>query len=135
MALEDKISCNRQTRGARTHHGHPFPGRRSLGRQVSFPKFPFKIRRKALQVPNGYGISLLGQDARPLALDLLRADPATNGGEGISFPYLPDGLGEFLLLDQFDKGGDVNSHGATLHTGGFLALQTPFCLFYGQFRG
>ena len=79
---------------------------------------------KALQAPDGDRLLLPAEDAEQLALLLLRADAAADGGEGGGLLELGDGSGGIARPDQPDEGGDIDAHRAAVYTFRLLALQT-----------
>ena len=83
---------------------------------------------EALELADGHGLGLLATDALALALVLLRADAAADGGK---HGVLADGIesaAEVLLADLFDKAGDVDVDGAALNTERLLAVEAALSL-------
>jgi hypothetical protein len=96
--------------------------------------FPLTIGYETLQIPDAYSIALFTDDTDSFTLVLLGTDPPANSGQGISFPYLADGLGELSLLDMEDKGRDIDHNRAPAYAGGLFALQTSLRLLHGNLR-
>ena len=81
------------------------------------------ITQEALELADGHGLGLLTTDALALALVLLRADAAADGGK---HGVLADGIesaAEVLRADLLDKAGNVDVDGAASTQNGFLQLR------------
>ena len=76
----DQIPGDREPRGAGPDDGDALSRRGRQSRDLDRPGAALEIRDKALQASDGNGVPLLAEDAELLALVLLRADPAADGG-------------------------------------------------------
>ena len=86
------------------------------------------ITQEALELADGHGLGLLTTDALALALVLLRADAAADGGK---HGVLADGIesaAEVLRADLLDKAGNVDVDGAALNTERLLAVEAALGL-------
>ena len=86
------------------------------------------VTQEALELADGHGLGLLATDALALALVLLRADAAADGGK---HGVLADGIesaAEVLRADLLDKAGDVDVDGAALNTERLLAVEAALGL-------
>ena len=86
------------------------------------------VAQEALELADGHGLGLLATDAPALALVLLRADAAADGGK---HGVLADGIesaAEVLRADLLDKVGDVDVDGAALDTERLLAVEAALGL-------
>ena len=91
---------------------------------------------KALQEADRHGrIAALGVDALRLALLLLRTDATTDSGEGAGLVDYVDCFLEVSPLDILDEGGDIDRHGAALHTGGLGAVDAALSLCHSSLSG
>lgn len=86
------------------------------------------VTQEALELADGHRLGLLATDAPALALVLLRADAAADGGK---HGVLADGIesaAEVLRADLLDKVGDVDVDGAALDTERLLAVEAALGL-------
>ena len=97
-----------------------------LGHLVGVLAVP--VGDEALQTADADGLALDAAHALALALLLLRADAAADGGK---HGVLADGIesaAEVLLADLLDKAGDVDVDGAALNTERLLAVEAALGL-------
>ena len=111
-------TAHRNPLGAR-HGGNAAPV--DLARQVG-------VAEEALEPTDGDGLALLGQHAGGLALLLLRAHAAADGGQRVALLEYRDAARQVALDDGADEGLDVDVDGAALLAGGVLALQAALGL-------
>ena len=93
------------------------------------------VGHEPLQTADTHALTLDAADALALALILLGADAAADGGQGVGGG---DDLVGFLKLargDPIDELGDADVHRAALHAQGLLALQAALCLVHGDLGG
>ena len=95
---------------------------------------PFPVSSETLQPPDGHRFVLNPDDAQDLALILLGTHTAAYGGKGIAFLQDADRILEVSIFNGFDETGYVDSHGATGHTSGLLALDASLGLGQRHFR-
>ena len=96
---------------------------------------PLVVGTETFEVADGHGLTLFADDAFALALDLLRTDPAADGGQGILAPEIADRAGHVALGEEVDESGDIDTHRTTGDTTGLLALQASRCLILGHLDG
>ncbi len=93
------------------------------------------VAHHALELADGHGLALTAEDALALALVLLRAHAAADGGQQV---VALDGLeraGPVLIADLCDEAGNVHADGAALHAQGLLAIEAAVGLCDGVFLG
>ena len=83
---------------------------------------------KTLDATDRHGISLVTGHARGLALILLRAHPAADGGQGVVGLDDRKRLGEAAVGNSVDEGRDIDPDRTAVDALRLLALQTPFGL-------
>ena len=134
IALLGKVAGAGQTGRAGTHHGHlDAVGDGLLGHGVDV--LPVPVGNEPLQTADGDAFALDAPDALALALALLRADTAGQGGQGVGgCNDLVSGL-EIALMHLGDELGDADVDGAALHALGLLAVQAAACFFHRHFGG
>ncbi len=111
-----------QPRGAAADDGHLLSaGRRQLRRGRGVGQVP--VGHVALQPPDGHRLALLAQHAQRLALGLLGADAAADGGQVVVGLEGAGRARHVALLQALDKGRDVDAHRTALDAFGPLALQ------------
>ena len=93
------------------------------------------VGHKALQTADADRLALDAAHALALALSLLRADAAADGGQGGGRgQHLVSAL-HILVGDALDKRGDVNLNRAGAAAGLFRAVQAALGLVHGHFIG
>ena len=93
------------------------------------------VGHKALNAADGHRLALDTPDALTLALGLLGADPARDGGQGVGVGQQLIGSGQVALGHLAHKLGDGDAHGTSADTGLVLAVQAPLCLVLGLLQG
>ena len=123
IALLGQIACAGQTRRAGAHHGHLVTvGGGHGGCFGGMGVVP--VGHKALQTADTHGLALHTADAVLLALGLLGADTAADGGQRAGL--VDDLIGALVVLlgDLPDKFGNLYIDGAAAHAGMVLAVET-----------
>ena len=87
----------------------------------SWPLCALEVGDEALQVADGDGLALLADDASALALVLLRADAAGDGGQRVVFAHFRRGGQKFARVDERDNLFDLDADGAIGLAAGFGA--------------
>ena len=117
-------------RRAATHDGHlmaVFACRSGKLHMI----FAGVVAHKTFQLAYGDGLETSSHYAFAFALCLLRAHTSAHRRQGGVLVYNLCGFVEIAFGNAFDEIGDFDVDGASLHTGGFLALQTALRLHYG----
>ena len=123
------LASKRQPGGAGADHGDldTVGGSNCGDRDVA--ALALVVGGEALQIANSD--SLLPHfevDTLALALLLLRADTATDGREGAGFLQHAGSLEELSAFDILDKGRDMDTHRAALHTRGLGTVEATLSL-------
>ena len=95
--------------------------------------FPVPVGNKALQTSDGDRLALDAADAFALALALLGADTAGEGGKSVGGGDDLIGRLEIALSDLGDEFGDTDIDGAAADAQGLFAVQAALCLVDGHF--
>ena len=90
---------------------------------------------EALQGADRDRLALLGADAEPLALRLLRADAPGDAGQGVVVEQRLGGTVEIAAGEALDELGDVDAHRAAVDAARVLAVEAALGLFHGQGLG
>ena len=127
ITLPGQVAGAGQAGGTGTHHSHTVTvGSRLLRSAGSMLTVP--VGHEALQTADAHRLALDAADAVLLALALLGADTAADGGQsGGSGDDLISGL-EIALGDLGNEIRDMYHHGAALHAGLVLAVQAALGL-------
>ena len=118
--------------GADHRHLVAVAGRNDGSRLVLFGHVV--IRHKALQATDGHALSPDAADAAGLALPLLGADAAADGGQRVGGGDDLIGGVKVALSDLGDEFGDTHAHRAAGAAHGFLAVQAALGLGNGGLR-
>ena len=86
------------------------------------------VAEEALELADGHRVALLAADALALALVLLRAHAAADGGEHRVLADDVQRLAELLLADLLDELGDVDVDGAAVNAERLLAVHAALGL-------
>jgi hypothetical protein len=131
----DAVAGNGEPGGAGADDGDLLArlGGRLGHRRLALLGFP--VGDEALQAADGHGLLLLAEDADLLALVLLRADAAADGGKEVGILDGRHRAGHVLVHDGLDEGRDVDRHGAALDAEGLLAHEAARSLDGGLVDG
>ena len=91
------------------------------------------VRHKPLQTADAHGLTLDAPDALALALVLLGADTAADGGQAVGGGDDAEGLVELAFRHLGDELGNMYVHGAAVHALGVLAVQAALGLVDSHF--
>ena len=120
--------------GAGADDGH-FMAVLGGGGHVGDPLLGGPVGHEALHPADGHGLTLHAPDALALALVLLGAHPAGDGGQGVGVGQNLIGGGDVPLGHLGQKVGDGNAHRAAADAGGVLAVDAPLSLVHGLLQG
>ncbi len=135
VALLGQVGGAGQTGGASAHDGDVLARLRGPGRRDHLGDGRLVVGGEALEPADGDGVALLVQDAHLLALGLLRADAAADGGQIVGELDLLGGGEEAALAKLQDEAGDVDVDRAAGDAGRGLALQAAIGLGHGHLGG
>ena len=121
IALLGQVAGAGQTRGAGADDGYLMAVGGGLGRRLGAVSV-VPVGHKALQTADAHGIALLAADTVHLALALLRADAAADGGQGAGLMDHLIGALIVLLHDLLNKLRNTHIDGAAVHAGMVLAV-------------
>ncbi len=93
------------------------------------------VGHKALQTADANGLALDAADAVLLALALLGADAAADGGQRAGLVDHLIGTLEIMLIDLLDELRDLHVDGAAAHAGMVLAVEAAGSLIQGLLLG
>ena len=93
------------------------------------------VGHEPLQAADAHRLTFDATDALALALVLLGADTAADGGQAVGGGDDAEGLVKLALRHLGDELGDMYVHGAAVHALGVLAVQAPLGLVDGHFLG
>ena len=93
------------------------------------------VGHKTLQAADTHALALDAADALTLALILLRADTAADGGQRVGRGNDLKCAVEVALGNAGDKLGNTYIHGAAGNALGVLAVEAALCLINGHFFG
>ena len=93
------------------------------------------VAEEALELADGDGAVLVVKDAVALALVLLRADAAADGGKQARLANDVEAATEVSLADLLDEAGDVDVDRAALDALGVLAVEAAVGLGHGVGHG
>ena len=105
------------------------------GGQVGHPVLGGPVGHKALHPANGHGLALHAPDALALALVLLGAHAAGDGGQGVGVGQDLIGGGDVALRHLGQEVRDGDAHGTAADTGRVLAVDAPLSLVHGLLQG
>ena len=97
--------------------------------------FAMPVGHKALQAADAHGLVLDAAGALALALALLGADTAADGGQGGGAGNDLIGGFKVALGHMTDELGDIDAHGAAGLAGLVLAVDAALCLVHGHLFG
>jgi hypothetical protein len=135
VAHVSQVTGAGQTGGAAADHRHPTARSHLGGRRPIQSVLAYEVSDESLQVTDGDGAFLLGEDACPLALVLLGAHPPTHGGEGVVGLDHSGGGPEVAIGDMGDEPVDTDPDRASLNALRPGTLQAPFRLEDRQLGG
>ena len=124
----DQIARDREPRGTGADHRDLFPVGLCRRGDGDIARLLLVVGGEPLKAADGHGFSLLPEDADLLALVLLRADAAADGGEGVRFLEFERRLDELPFGDQLDESRDIDIDGASGNAAGLLALDAALRL-------
>ncbi len=129
-----ELRRHRQRRGPGAHAGHLLAGVGGAGGGLDQAVLAGVVGGEALQAPDGDRAELVLQDAGVLAVGLLRADAAADGGEKGGLEDLGGGGAEVFLIDQVHELGDLDVDRAGELAGLVLAAEAAGGLGDGLFQ-
>jgi len=122
VARAPQVDGDGQAGGTAAHHADALARVGANRRHVRQAVLALPVRREPLQPANRHRLPLLGEHACLLALLLLGAHAATDGGQHVRlFDHVNRTL-EVALGDAPHEARDVHPHRAPDHAGRFLAL-------------
>ncbi len=128
VAAADELLGGGQAGRPGPHDRDAPPGRRRVRRRLRLGVDHRPVGNVALQGADRDRRALLGPDADALALDLLRADPARDAGEGVVAEQRFRCAGHVADPQQLDETRDVDADGAARDAHRVLALQAALGL-------
>ena len=134
IAQLGQVACGGQTGRACTDDGDlvAVPCRHDGG---GVDVFTVPVGHKALQAADAHGLVLDAAGALALALALLGADTAADGGQGRGAGNDLIGGFKVALGHMTDELGDIDAHGAAGLAGLILAVDAALCLVHGHLFG
>ena len=135
MAVLGQFARGGEPAGAGADHRHLLAaGRGELqGLLVAVAARP--VADVAFEVADGHRQAFVAADALDLALRLLRADAAGDGGQGVVVEQAVRGLRQVALGEQLDEARDVDAHRAAGDALGVLALEAALGFEQGHLLG
>ena len=121
MALLDQVSRGREAGRTAADNGHALARGGRVGGQSKLAALALEVGDKPLQVANGDGRALLAQHASALALVLLRADAAGDGGQNVVLAHFGRRGKIVAGIDEGHYFLDLYAHRAVDDAGGLGA--------------
>ena len=136
VSLPGQVAGAGQSRGAGAHHSHLVAvALRHDGSAALVAVGVVVVGHEPLQAADAHRLTFDATDALALALVLLGADTAADGGQAVGGGDDAEGLVKLALRHLGDELGDMYVHGAAVHALGVLAVQAPLGLVDGHFLG